>query len=229
MTLLINLPAASSITTPDLVYVNQGGISKKATVQKFLDLMLANGLAGSTIELNAAQLTTNCTIFNFIGDVLGITITGNKANITVSANKAIQFKNLASNLGSVGTVNVVDTESGIVLSRNSNTITIGLQQTVITDASAIRAMTSFDAGKYIRFTHSAPIPYTLSAVWTNSIPVGKSITLRQVGTGKVVVTPDVGVVVASYLDQYSTARQHTTIVLTKVDTLYWELSGQVGP
>lgn len=229
MTLLINLPAATAIVSTDLIYVNQGGISRKATVQKFMDLMASNGFGGTTVELNAVQLSTNCTIFNFIGDVLGITIAGNKANITISANKAIQFKNLGTSLGSVGTANVFDTESGIVLSRNSNTITIGLQQTVITDASAIRAMTSFDAGKYIRFTHSAPIPYTLSAVWTNSMPVGKSITLRQVGTGKVVVTPDVGVVVASYLNQYSTAGQHSTIVLTKVGTLLWDLTGQVGP
>lgn len=224
MATLASRPAVTSVNLVDLLYIVQGGISKKMTVEDLKNKIAEYVLAGITVQEEGVTAGV-ATIFNFIGSVVTATYLDNKATITIAANGAIQFKSLGVDLGTSGTVTSVDCSAGLAMSRTSNAITISRQEAIVTDATTSRSLTTADGGKYIRFTSASSITYTF--VTSPSIPIGTTITIRQAGAGKVTLVGS-GATVAAYGGVIRTIGQHAVIFATKVATDVWDVYGQVG-
>lgn len=86
-----------------------------------------------------------------------------------------------------------------------------------------------DAGKVVRASNSAAITHTVPTNATAAIPVGNSIAVRQVAAGQVTLSPAGGVTLntpAGYNPK--TRGQGSTIMLHKVDTDAWDVTGDLA-
>lgn len=82
------------------------------------------------------------------------------------------------------------------------------------------------SGSYIRMGSASPMSLV---VYTNAaapIPIGTVITIRQVSTGQVSIVPASGVTIQSP-ETFRLRKAGSTAMLIKVDTDYWELSGDL--
>ena len=86
-----------------------------------------------------------------------------------------------------------------------------------------------DAGKCVRAANADEITITVPASAGEPFPVGATVALRQVGAGQVVlaVESDVTLNVPDGFDA-ATARQGATIMLHKIDTDEWDLTGDLA-
>lgn len=86
-----------------------------------------------------------------------------------------------------------------------------------------------DAGKVIRHTASVAVTDTLPTNAAIAFPVGTVFTVRQSGAGQVTIVPSGGVtlnVPTGYLPK--TGRRHATLMLHKVDTNEWDITGDLS-
>ena len=224
MSNLSSRPAVTAVNLVDLLYIVQGGISKKMTVEQLKDKISEYVLAGIAVQ-DESVAVGSANILNFVGSAVSATYLDGKATITIAANTAIQFKSLGVDAGTSGSVTSFDTYPGIALDRTSNAVTIAKREVIVTDATTARSLTTADGGKYIRFTSGSNVTYTF--VTTPSIPIGTTITIRQAGAGRVTITGS-GATVTAYGGTARTLGQHATIYATKVATDTWDVYGQVG-
>lgn len=86
-----------------------------------------------------------------------------------------------------------------------------------------------DAGKVVRAANAGSIDVTVPANASAAIPIGATIAIRQAGTGQVVldVESDVTLNVPSGFDA-ATARQGSTIMLHKVASDEWDVTGDLA-
>lgn len=85
-----------------------------------------------------------------------------------------------------------------------------------------------DAGKVVRGSNASAQTYTLPANATVAFVVGDSIAIRQVGAGAITLSAAVGVTLntpTGYNAQ--TARVGAVMMLHKVDTDAWDLTGDL--
>lgn len=83
-----------------------------------------------------------------------------------------------------------------------------------------------DSKNYYRYSSATPGTALIPPNSTDDFPVGYSIGFRQVDTGQLTITGDVGVTILYPNDvQPKTRVQHSSLALTKVDTDTWELTG----
>lgn len=87
---------------------------------------------------------------------------------------------------------------------------------------------TLDAGKCVRAANAGEIMITVPANSAEAFPVGATVAIRQVDAGQVVldVDSDVTLNVPDGLDA-ATARQGSTIMLHKVATNEWDLTGDL--
>lgn len=83
-------------------------------------------------------------------------------------------------------------------------------------------------GRVTRFTSGSAVTATVPLNSAVAFPVGSVITLRQVGAGEVTLTPTSGATINTPTGfQAKTARQGSTLMLHKVGTDEWDLTGDV--
>lgn len=100
---------------------------------------------------------------------------------------------------------------------------------VNTEAGASYSIVTADSGRVVRTTSASEAAITVPANSSEAIPVGATIALRQAGAGTIVldVESDVTLNVPDGFDA-ATARQGSTIMLHKVDTNEWDLTGDLA-
>nr|DAW21680.1 MAG TPA: Structural protein [Caudoviricetes sp.] len=128
--------------------------------------------------------------------------------------------------------------SGVTITYNdaSNTLTIaatggGSSTTVavVNDAGTARTLATADAGKMIRHTSGSATTDTIPTNASDAIPVESVISIRQVGAGQVTVTPAGGVTLNTPSGlQAKTRAQGSSIMLHKVGTNEWDLTGDLA-
>lgn len=83
-------------------------------------------------------------------------------------------------------------------------------------------------GKVVRFTGSSAVTLTVPLSSSVAIPYKSVITIRQVGTGQVTITPSGGVTLnAPANTNLKTARQGAVVMLHKVGADAWDLTGDL--
>lgn len=227
MTLLVNLPAITSTSSSDLFYINQGGVSRKISLAQLITAISGSVLTGLVIQDEGTQISTTCTILNLIGTAVNVTMAGNKANVTISAQAGIQFSSVGSPLGSTGTANKFDSSPGLAMTRSGDTVTIGIEDVIVTDANTTRNISVSDVDKRIRFTAATAVTYNFNAL-TPVPAIGRKIQIRQAGAGRVTLVAGVGVTLNAYGGIARTIGQHATITAVHVGSNVWDIEGQVG-
>jgi archaellum component FlaG (FlaF/FlaG flagellin family) len=86
-----------------------------------------------------------------------------------------------------------------------------------------------DAGKVARMSNAASITVTVPANATVAFTVGDTVSFRQVAAGQVILSPAVGVTINSPQGfDPETARLGSTMMLHKVGTNEWDLTGDLA-
>lgn len=86
-----------------------------------------------------------------------------------------------------------------------------------------------DQGQIIRGNNAAAQTYTIPLNSAVAYPIGCSLAFRQVGAGAITLSPSGAVVLnnpTGYLAK--TARQHATIMIHKVATDEWDVTGDLS-
>lgn len=99
---------------------------------------------------------------------------------------------------------------------------------IANEAGATKTLTEADSLSVVRFTGASAVTLTVPANTTEAIRTGTTFRLRQAGTGLLSVAPEVGVTVNSRAS-LNAAGQHASLVLVKVGTDEWDLSGDIAP
>lgn len=100
---------------------------------------------------------------------------------------------------------------------------------VNTQSGTSYSLAAADTGKVVRTTNAGEVAIDIPKNDDEAIPVGATIAIRQAGAGQVVleVPTDVTLNVPHGADA-ATARQGSTIMLHKVDTDEWDLTGDLA-
>lgn len=227
MSLLVNLPAVVSTSLTDLFYINQSGVSKKITLQQLITALSGYVLTGMIIQDEGTQLSTSGTILNFIGNTISVAMSGNRADITVNAQLGIQYRSVGSPLGGTGTVNKFDTSPGLSLTRVVDTVTLAIEDVIVTETATTRTLSVSDIDKRIRFTNGSAITYTFNTL-SPAPNVGRKVQIRQAGAGRVTLAAGAGVTLNAFGGIPRTIGQHATIVAVHLGSNVWDIEGQVG-
>lgn len=86
-----------------------------------------------------------------------------------------------------------------------------------------------DAGKVVRCDNASAITLTVPANATVAFAIGDTVSFRQVAAGKITLSPAGGVTINSPQGfDPETARLGSTMMLHKVDTNEWDLTGDLA-
>lgn len=86
-----------------------------------------------------------------------------------------------------------------------------------------------DAGKVVRSNNASAQTHTIPPNSSVAFAVGDTVAFRQVGAGQLTVAPGSGVTLNIPTGfQAKTGRQHGTIMIHKVDTNEWDITGDLA-
>lgn len=243
-TKLENLTAASTIAGSELVYIVQGGNSRKATVLELIkillptrdetgpsddvDKVLAIALDGTLVWKINTSFMTGAQIITALDDELGydswflpdFTAPGDNGKYLTITSGALTW--------AIPPTGLLDAASdGKLYGRKDGAwteVTIPLVS-IVTD-TANRTAVIGDASKYVRMNLATANTYTIPPNSSVAFPVGSLITVRQAGAGQTTLVAGSGVTLNT-AETLKLRKQGSTVSLIKIDTNIWDVTGDL--
>ena len=204
----------------------QADITRLLGAGSITNTMLANSAIANLSGSNTGDQTITLT-----GAVTG---SGVGSFATTLNNASVTGQVLTGYASGVGTISATDTIlsainklSGNMAVSGSSSVTFNNQvgttyTTVLSDGSY-----TGNAGALVTFTNAATQTVTIPPNSTVAYPVGTTLQLVQLGTGKVTIAPDSGVTINSNGGLKSIAAQYVVVTLIKTATNTWLLIGSL--